>query len=247
MVEIAVRLNASDESHLSTVAGIIREGGIVAFPFNGIYGLFGDMDQPDAAEAIYAAKGRPPGQKLIAVVVPERISEHVDFARVSHTEQQIRELWVDIHALGIILPALLVPEGGAPAHLTVTEGEKATILNIWTEYHPLRKMIEYFHALGGRGLVGTSANKSGEQTHHRFDSLCRDFSLNVNALVEGYFDHLPPERRKSTTIIDLTGSYPRLRRAGNVSEEELRQALSRHEFPELMVEDDVIKVKGRVE
>lgn len=241
MIGTPERFSASNELHLVTVAKIIEQGGVVAFPFNGIYGLFGDIDREDTAQAIYEAKGRPPNQKLIAVIVPERISEHVNFAKVSYTEQQIRRLWGDIHALGIILPT----SEGAPPHLTVREGENTTILNIWTEYHPLRKMIEYFHDLGGRGLVGTSANKSGEPTHYQFDSLCRDFSGNVNALVEGNFDHLPISRRKSTTIIDLTSIRPRLYRSGNVSEGELREALLRHGFPELRIDSDVITVRSR--
>lgn len=240
-VTYAPRLLASDMEHLRRVAEIIRDGGIVAFPFNGIFGLFGDIDNLHAAEAMIEAKGRPRDRKLIAVSTPETIDQHADLDRIGHLKHNLVALWKDIHALGIILPASTY----APYHLTVGEGLDRTILTIWTEYPSLRTMIERFHSLGGRGLIGTSANKSGEPTHFDPDSLYLDFKTDVQAVVYDRFDHLPLQRKKSTTIIDLTNHSPRLHREGNVSEEEVRQALRKHGFPELVVGRDVITVRGR--
>ena len=240
-VVYAPKFEAADESHLVQVAEIIRNGGIVAFPFNGVFGLFGDVDNPQAAERIIEAKGRPRDRKLIAVCTPEDIDKFADLQRTIYPKEQLVALLTGIHALGVILPA----SNQAPDHLTVGEGMESTILVIWTEYRPLRTMMGYLQGLGVRGFVGTSANQSGEATHVDQDKLYDDFGTMLQAVVSASFRHLPDNRRRSTSIVDFTNHHPRLHREGNVPEDELREALSRHGFPELHVARDVITVRPR--
>lgn len=238
----AEHLQSHERGHLERSAEIIKAGGIIAFPFNGVFGIFGDIDSVQAVDDILIAKGRPRDRKLIQVCLPERSRELVDFSRTPHNEQDVINLWKDVHALGIIAPAATT----APYHLVVREREDfATVLNIWTEYEPLRRMIEHFRKVGGRALVGTSANKSDQPTHWRFDELKEDFRYSLDALVEADFFHLPEIRRRSTTVIDLTSDQPRLHREGNVPEDELKEALRRNGFPELHVPRDVIRVRPR--
>lgn len=239
----AEHFQANDISHLRRTAEIIHEGGIVAFPFNGIFGLFGDIDRIEVTELIHEAKDRPHDKKLIQVCLPEYINELADFSRTPFEEEQVIRLWKNVHALGLILHAGTT----APFHLVIKEDgpETATVLPIWTEYDPLRYMIEHFRRLGGRALVGTSANKAGEPTHWRFEELKVDFSDSVHALIESDFSHLPEIRRRSTTIIDLTGEVPRLHREGNVLESEISDVLAKNGFPPLHVERDVITVRPR--
>ena len=40
-------------------------------------------------------------------------------------------------------------------------------LLVWAEYPPLRQVLEHFRALGGRALVGTSANGAGQPKRTR--------------------------------------------------------------------------------
>lgn len=233
-------LNAHQETDIKEVAAIIKKGGIVAFPFNGIYGLFGDADNARAAQKIIVAKNRPKDKKLILVSPPEYIHEHVDLNKFHHKKENLISLWKNIHALGIILPAAKT----APKHLVINE-EIDTILTIWTEYMPIRQLVEEFRSLGGRALVGTSANKNGQPTHYAVESLTKDFQKEVNIIVSDNFDHLPVIRRKSTTVIDLTNGSPVLHRLGNVEEKELKKALKVNGFPKLQVLRDVIFVRPR--
>lgn len=238
---IAERLDAHNTRHLKRTAEIIKAGGIVAFPFNGIFGLFGDIDNIQASDKIVIAKNRPRDKKLIAVFLPEQIEEFADLKRTHFSKEQIIDFWKDIHALGIIFPASTY----SPYHLTIGEGVERTILAIWTEYKPLRLMMRHFLEMGGRGLVGTSANKSGQVTHYDPDELWNDFQTDVHAIVWDRFDDLPEIRRRSTSVIDLTNRSPRLHRAGNVPEEEIAAALARHNFPKLFADRDVITVRAR--
>ena len=52
--------------HIAEAAQVIRAGGLVAFPTETVYGLGGNALDPEASAKIYAAKGRPSDNPLIA-------------------------------------------------------------------------------------------------------------------------------------------------------------------------------------
>ncbi|MBU1000511.1 Sua5/YciO/YrdC/YwlC family protein [Patescibacteria group bacterium] len=236
-------LDVSRDGDLLIAAEIIGNKGIAALPFGTIFGIFARMDDPIAALAIHKIKERPPDQKLITVIEPEEISDYVDFSRIPYTEQQIRGLWEDTHALGIILPA----SKRVPAHLVTGEGDESTFINIWANSPHLITIMGYLHGFGVKGLVGTSANEKGEPTIHRFDLLSQVFDQQVDVLVKDSFDHLPAELQVSTTILVLTSEHPSLYRLGSVGVEELEGVLQRQRFPSLVVPENYHVVLPRGE
>ncbi len=234
----AEKLSMQNDEHLVIAAGIINEGGIGAIGFNGPYGLFGHAHRPEVAEKIHVAKNRPLDRKLILTAAPEDLGEYVDLKACHYSLDQMVELQKRVHALGLRLPA----SEDAPGHL-VLDG---TIVNIWTEYEPMRKLMRYHRELGGKAFVGTSANKSGQPTHFRADEVWGDFKQDVDfVLLDGDYDHLPEKRRMSTSIIDLTTDRARLHREGNVTEDELRPVLKGLGFGDLQVDERTIRVKPR--
>lgn len=56
---------SGNDTALEEAAEIIREGGLVAFPTETVYGLGADALRPEASKKIYAAKGRPSDNPLI--------------------------------------------------------------------------------------------------------------------------------------------------------------------------------------
>ena len=76
--------NGDDKEAISEASAILKNGGLVAFPTETVYGLGADALNADAAAKIYAAKGRPSDNPLIvhiadteavyklATVVPEK-------------------------------------------------------------------------------------------------------------------------------------------------------------------------------
>lgn len=233
----AIRLNSQKKEDLHKAAEIIKSGGIVAFPFNGIYGLFGDVDNKQAAQKIYKAKNRPLDKKLIMVASPEILGDYANIGHLTVPYDDIVNFWKEIHALGVILPS--------QDTMPVTIENDGTILTIWTEYAPLRYLFDYFRKLGGKAFVGTSANKSGKPTHYESATLWQDFGYDVEAIIEADFSHLEPHRKKSTTVIDMTNNNPRLHRVGNVTKEELIDAMKKYNLPDLTDEEPLIIVKGR--
>jgi tRNA A37 threonylcarbamoyladenosine synthetase subunit TsaC/SUA5/YrdC len=211
---------------------ILIRGGIVALPFNGIFALFGDIEQPHVYERLQATKGRASDKRLAQVCLPEYARELVDFSRTCRPERDVLALWQEVHSLGLILPA---NHHGVAIQERVSEPTDGTTLLVWTEYPPLRRVLEQFRALGGKALFGTSANMAGQATLSTTREVWRDFFTDLDAIVADEFSDVPKQRRQSSSIVDLTSVAPRLHRAGSVSTTELNAALSLHGFGPLHI------------
>lgn len=229
---LAIRFSEENPLHIDHAANLLIKNRIGVIGFNGIYGLFTNVESRAANAHIRFIKGRPEEKKLVLVTPPEYLHEYVDFSRSSFSHKQVIKLQKSLHALGVILPA----SDSAPSHIIKNIDEQKTVLSIWTEYGPIRKLMESFRAQGGQALAGTSANMSGQPTHIDIKSAWKDFKGFVDFTIEGDYSYLPELRRQSTSIIDLTKEQPRLHRLGNVTQEEIAEGLRKFDFPELQVE-----------
>ena len=70
--------NKIDENIIEEAAAILREGGLVAFPTETVYGLGADALQEEAARKTYAAKGRPSDNPLIV-----HIADYEDLRKIA--------------------------------------------------------------------------------------------------------------------------------------------------------------------
>jgi L-threonylcarbamoyladenylate synthase len=240
--QVALRFSFEDPKSLDVTAQLLLQNKVGVIAFNGIYGLFTNADNEAANNRILQIKNRPQDKNLVLVSAPEHLDEHIDFAKAHYSHDQIVALQRHIHALGVILPA----SEKAPAHIIARRNEHPTVLSIWTEYAPLRQLISSFREQGGRALAGTSANKSGQPTHIDTEEAWQDFYTDVDFLVAADFSHLPDIRKRSTSVLDLTKPAPRLHRLGNVTKEEIQEALLEFRFPDLEEDTDrTIYVKPR--
>ena len=55
----------ADEANIARAAALLRQGEVVGFPTETVYGLAGDALNPEAVEKIFRAKGRPQDNPLI--------------------------------------------------------------------------------------------------------------------------------------------------------------------------------------
>src|SRR4051812_47147395 len=67
-VELATRLLTADLAAITAAARVLSEGGLVAVPTETVYGLGADATNGEAVARLYAAKGRPRFNPLIAHV-----------------------------------------------------------------------------------------------------------------------------------------------------------------------------------
>jgi tRNA A37 threonylcarbamoyladenosine synthetase subunit TsaC/SUA5/YrdC len=204
--------------------------------------LLGDADDPSVPAKVASAKRRPQAKGVALVCPPEFLGEHVNLETPALGEDdplaRVQTLQRDLHALGVILPAA-VP--GAPGQVV----QSGTILNVWTEQPPnapLRQLVRELRRRGKRALAGTSANLSGRPTIIDADEVIAVFGQRVSTILLDDFGAVPPQRRRSATIIDLTRPQPHLFREGSVPAGELAAELRRLGLGELVVGADIRQV-----
>jgi tRNA A37 threonylcarbamoyladenosine synthetase subunit TsaC/SUA5/YrdC len=232
----------TEPSDRARAADALCNGQVIVSAFNGIFVLVGDADDPGVPEKIATAKRRPQAKGVALVCPPEFLTEHValqaDVLQSVYSFERIQDLYRSVHALGLILPAAMP---GAPPHVV----QAGTILNVWTEQQPespLRQLVLELRRRGHRALAGTSANLTGSPTITDSATVQAVFAEHLPLMLLDTFEGVPPQRRHSASIVDLTGPIPRLMREGSVTADELREQFRCHRLGELAVGANVPRV-----
>ena len=188
---------------------ILRAGGLVAFPTETVYGLGADAAAPAAVAKIYAAKGRPSFNPLIAHVAD------LDAAR--------REALLPA-------PALLLAERFWPGPLTlvapaarqgnVCELARAGLASVALRMPAHKDALALIRAFGGP-IVAPSANISGRVSPVTAAHVAEDLDGRVDLILDGGRAAAGLE----STIVSFLGAKPALLRPGAVPREAIEAAL----------------------
>lgn len=196
------------ETGLEKGSEIIRNGGLVVFPTETVYGLGGNAEDPDAAKKIYAAKGRPSDNPLIVhISKPEEAEKYAvandDFYRLAKKFMP--------GPLTIILPK----KESIPSE--TTGGLDSVALRCPS--NPIaRALIEK----AGVGIAAPSANISGKPSPTNADDVVCDMNGRVDMIIDGGDCTIGLE----STIIKLDGNGKgTLLRPGGVTVDALRCVL----------------------
>ena len=191
---------AADEAALERAAAIIREGGLVGMPTETVYGLGASALSAQAAEKIYAAKGRPSDNPLIVhVAFPEEAEA------IAHTSELYYALAKRFMPgpLTVILPK----KNTVPAGVT---GGLDTVA-VRCPSHPAA------HALilkAGVPIAAPSANRSGSPSPTTAQHVYRDMDGRIDMILDGG----PCEIGLESTVIRLTDEGCEILRPGAVTE-----------------------------
>ena len=167
--------SVKDEDNLSvlleTPAKIIRDGGLVIFPTETVYGLGADATNPSATSKIYAAKGRPSDNPLIIHIADARDAEL--YAFTNSTYYSLAEHFMP-GPLTVILPSKeTVP--------LTTRGGLETVAGRCPENPIARELIR----LAGVAVAAPSANLSGSPSPTDFEHVYIDMNGRVDAIIDG--------------------------------------------------------------
>lgn len=198
----------AEDAALRRAGGIIRRGGLVAFPTETVYGLGGDALNRESARRIYAAKGRPSDNPLIVHIC--RMADLGKIVREVPEEavKAAKAFWPG--PLTIILQkSELVP--------SETTGGLATVAVRLPSDRTARKLIEY----SGGYVAAPSANRSGRPSPTYARYVSQDMDGRIDMIIDGGRTCIGLE----STILDLTVSPPRILRPGYVTEKMLREVL----------------------
>jgi len=199
-----------DESGLREAAEIIRGGGLVAFPTETVYGLGANALDGEAAQKIYAAKGRPSDNPLIAHVADwEGMLPLV--ADIPENAKKLADAFWPGPMTLILNKSSRIPKA--------TSGGLDTVAIRMPSDPVAHKLIE----LSGVPIAAPSANTSGRPSPTRAEHVLED----MNGKIELILDGGPVKVGVESTIVDLTGEVPALLRPGAVTLSMLEKILGK--------------------
>jgi L-threonylcarbamoyladenylate synthase len=202
-------LPASDAG-IARAADLLREGRLVAFPTETVYGLGGDACRDETVARIFEAKGRPRFNPLIAHVADMAAAERI--AVFDHDARAVAAaFWPG--PLTLVLP-LRERAGISPL---VTAGHSTVAVRL--PAHPLARAL--LAAFGGP-VAAPSANPSGRISPTRASHVLAGLSGKIAAVVDGG----PCAVGVESTILSL-GDEPHLLRPGGIPVEALEACLRR--------------------
>lgn len=190
-------LESGEAPGIGRIARLVREGGILAYPAETMYGLGGDGLRADVASRIAALKGSPSEKAFLLLLDDEERWPSVASRFPGAARRLAREWWPG--PLTILLPA-------RPGCVAAREGKVAVRV-------PDLPAVRRWIGAAGVPLFSTSANRSGADPVRDPADLRALFGEGLDLVVAG--PRFPPDGPPST-VVDGTVDPPRLVRAGAV-------------------------------
>jgi L-threonylcarbamoyladenylate synthase len=206
---IVTRVLAAGPSAIADAARCLRDGGLVAFPTETVYGLGADATNGAAVARLYAAKGRPSFNPLIAHVA-ELAAARTLATFDAAAERLAQAFWPG--PLTLVLPR----RAGNPVAELATAGLDSIALRV--PAHPVAQSL--IGALG-RPLVAPSANRSGHVSPTTAPHVLADLGGRIDLIVDG---GATPVGVESTIVACLDRAV--LLRPGGLPREQIERVLA---------------------
>jgi L-threonylcarbamoyladenylate synthase len=192
---------------LATAAQSLREGSLVAFPTETVYGLGADATDALAVARIYEVKGRPSDHPLIVHIAGLKYLEQWISDIPEYAISLARDFWPG--------PMTLILQRSELAKDFITGGQDTVGIRIPDNSLALC-LLEAFHKLGGPGIAAPSANRFGQVSPTTAEAVKEelgDYLSETDLVLDGGQSSVGVE----STIIDCTGELPRILRPGAIT------------------------------
>ena len=215
------KIFTTSERDIRQAAVIIKNGGLVAFPTETVYGLGADAFDEEAVARIYAAKGRPSDNPMI-----------VHIARASDIGQLTPMLSADIVALidnfwPGPLTMVLKKKECVPDR---TKGGLDTVAVRMPDSEAALSLIN----MAGCPIAAPSANISGSPSPTRAKDVIADMNGRIDAVISGEDCRVGIE----STVVDMTGDNPIILRPGIITAENIEAAIGKKvRYDEALLKD----------
>lgn len=192
---------------LEEACHILKDGGLVAFPTETVYGLGGDALNPLAASKIYGAKGRPSDNPLIVHIAC--IDSLYDIAEVTEDGLKLaKAFW--------------------PGPLTLVFKKKETVppqttggLDTVAVRMPCHAVARELIKRSGVYIAAPSANLSGRPSPTQAKHVIEDLDGRIDIIIDGG----SPDIGIESTIVDASGSKAVILRPGYITKDMLKDVL----------------------
>ncbi|MGE3247079.1 MAG: L-threonylcarbamoyladenylate synthase [Beijerinckiaceae bacterium] len=209
-------VNKAEPAAIELAAGILRKGGLVAFPTETVYGLGADATCAEAVARIYAAKQRPSFNPLIAHVADSRAARFQGLFD-NHAEKLAEAFWPG--------PLTLVTPASADCTVSLLARAGLDTLALRVPAHPVaRALLLAFD----RPVAAPSANVSGTVSPTTAEHVRDGLDGRIDMILDGGACQVGLE----STIVDCTGGRPRILRPGGVPRASIEAVLGLALSPE---------------
>jgi L-threonylcarbamoyladenylate synthase len=208
--------NNVTEDLIKKAAKSLKDGHLVAFPTETVYGLGADSNNQIAVNRIYEVKNRPSNHPLIVHISSinqiHKWAKNIPEAAINLAN----DFWPG--ALTLVLERSDLAKG------YITGNQEFVGLRV--PAHPMAtKLIKEFEKLGGNGVVAPSANKFGAVSPTYAQAVLEEIGTSMDSLdlvLDDGFCKIGIE----STIIDCTKSVPVILRDGFITHEHISQLLN---------------------
>ncbi|MDD1618607.1 MAG: threonylcarbamoyl-AMP synthase, partial [Methylococcaceae bacterium] len=198
----------ADDAAIDYAANLLRQGRLVAFPTETVYGLGADASNSDAVRRIFQAKGRPADHPLI-VHIPSVDSLNDWALTVPDAAKQLAaRFWPG--------PLAMILNKRPEVPLIVTGGQQTVGLRM--PDHPVA--LRLLRAFGG-GIAAPSANRFCRISPTQAAHVEEELGDAVDLILDGGACQVGVE----STIVDLSGNRPKLLRPGHITRLEIEAVL----------------------
>lgn len=189
---------------LAQAGEVIKNGGLVAFPTETVYGLGGDALNAESAKKIYAAKGRPSDNPLI-----------VHIADMEHLEKIVREVPENVRKLAKAFwpgPLTMIMKKSDVVPYQTTGGLDTVAVRM--PGHPIA--LIFIRESGGY-VAAPSANLSGKPSPTTAKYVIQDMDGRIDMILDAYMGS--GTIGIESTIVDMTSEIPMILRPGYITQE----------------------------
>ena len=201
--------NSTDYQKLRYPAGIIKNGGIVVFPTETVYGIGTNGLDKDAVKRLYNIKKRPLNKPISLLVSDFEMIEKV-VKDISELEYKIMKKFFPGPLTIILNKKDIVPD-------IVTSGGSTVGIRM-PEEEITRKLIEY----AGVPIAAPSANISGKASGIDLQEIVKEFGDKVNYYIDGGKSKIGI----GSTIVKVENNSIKILREGSISKKEIEDLIN---------------------
>lgn len=201
-------LPADNEAARKKAVDLLKNGDVVVFSTDTIYGIGASISQESGVKKIFEIKSRSPEKPLIIYVANLEQLQQVTREISENTLESLRKIWPGAMS-GIFLKTEVVP--------SFVTSQKDTVA-VRIPNHQL--CLELVNRVG-HPLAVTSANISGMETQKTAPKVAEQLGERVPLVLDGG----PNPEQQPSTLVDFTSSPAQLLREGAWSYSKLRQAI----------------------
>ncbi|QTD40751.1 L-threonylcarbamoyladenylate synthase [Sporosarcina sp. Te-1] len=217
-----------NEKSYQQAVDILKEGGVVAFPTETVYGLGAVATDEQAVKKIFEAKGRPSDNPLIVHIGNRDAVEQYAIQIPENANKLMEEFWPG--PLTLVFhkrPGVIAP--------SVTPGFETVGLRM--PDHPVA--LELLRTLDGP-LAAPSANRSGKPSPTEAGHVLKDLHGRIPLILDGGETGVGVE----STVLDMTVTPPAILRPGGVTKEMIESVIGPIQTENGVPEDQAPRAPG---